>query len=280
MRVIQASLITNKIKTMCMNANYDLPDDVKTRIINCREEEPWDIAKGILDQILDNVEFAGAERLPLCQDTGMACIFIELGQEVHIDGGSLYQAVNEGVKQGYEAGFLRKSMVEDPLRRVNTNTNLPAFIHTELVEGDRLKLVLAPKGAGSENMSRVKMCKPSDGAEGVTDFVLETIKLAGPNPCPPIVVGVGIGGSFDRVTLLAKQALLRPLNEQHKDPFYADMEQYLLEKINSLGIGPQGFGGRTTALKVNIEACPTHIACLPVAVNINCHVTRHVQEII
>ena len=216
--------------------------------------------------------------MPVCQDTGMACVFVEVGQEVHIVGGLLQDAINEGVRKGYDEGFLRKSVVKDPINRVNTKDNTPAIIYYDIVGGNKIKITVAPKGFGSENMSRIKMLKPSDGVNGVKDFVLETVKLAGPNPCPPIVIGVGIGGTFDKAAYLAKKALIRPINKNNDEKFYSDMENELLESINELGIGPQGFGGKTTALGVNIEVYPTHIAGLPVAVNINCHATRHKER--
>lgn len=216
--------------------------------------------------------------MPICQDTGMACVFVEIGQEVHIVGGLLEDAINEGVRRGYNEGFLRKSVVKDPIDRINTKDNTPAIIYYDIVKGDKLKITVAPKGFGSENMSRIKMLKPSDGLQGVKDFVIETVKLAGPNPCPPIVIGVGIGGTFDKVAYLAKKALIRPLNKKNSNQFYSDLEKELLDAINKLGIGPQGFGGKTTALGLNIETYPTHIAGLPVAVNINCHATRHKER--
>ena len=277
MREITASAITQKIHGMCIEANYLLPGDVSERIRACCQSEPWEPARETLERIVLNMDIAKDEQLPLCQDTGMACVFLELGQEVHITGGDLYEAVHEGVRQGYAQGFLRKSVVGDPLRRKNTGDNTPALIHAEIVPGDKLTVTVAPKGFGSENMSRLVMLPPSGGEKGVKDFVVETVRLAGPNPCPPIVVGVGVGGSFDRVAYLAKKALMRPMDRPNPDPYYRAMEEELLERINALGIGPQGFGGKTTALGVNIETFPTHIAGLPVAVNINCHVTRHVQ---
>ena len=221
---------------------------------------------------------AKKEDLPICQDTGMACVFVEVGQEVHIVGGLLQDAINEGVRKGYDEGFLRKSVVKDPINRVNTKDNTPAIIYYDIVPGDKIKVTVAPKGFGSENMSRIKMLKPSDGLQGVKDFIIETVKLAGPNPCPPIVIGVGIGGTFDKAAYLAKKALIRPLNKRNNEKFYSDLEEELLETINKLGIGPQGFGGKTTALGLNIETYPTHIAGLPVAVNINCHATRHKER--
>lgn len=278
MRSIKAALIAETVKAMCIRANWELPDDVSQCLNECRKTEDWEPAVEILDTILQNVDIAAKEQLPLCQDTGMACVFLEIGQELCVTDGDLYEAVQQGVKDGYEEGYLRKSIVADPILRVNTKTNLPAFIYTDIVPGNQMKITVAPKGAGSENMSRIKMCKPSDGVTGIKEFVVETVKLAGSNPCPPIVVGVGIGGSFDKVALAAKRALLRPLTKVHDEPFYQQLEAELLEQINATGIGPQGFGGKTTALKVNIEVLPTHIACLPVAVNINCHVSRHITE--
>lgn len=277
MRDINVSEITSSIKKLCIDANYFLSEDVKSRIKKAKEEETWDMAKGILEKILENVDIAKNEQMPMCQDTGMACVFVELGQEVHIVGGSLEDAINEGVRQGYTEGYLRKSVVKDPLDRVNTKDNTPAVIYYNLVPGDKLKITVAPKGFGSENMSQIKMLKPADGLDGVKEFILKAVKEAGPNPCPPIVVGVGIGGTFDKAANLAKKALIRPLAERNSNPFYGDLEKELLDKINALGIGPQGFGGKTTALAVNIETYPTHIAGLPVAVNINCHVTRHAE---
>lgn len=218
--------------------------------------------------------------MPICQDTGMACVFVDIGQDVHITGGSLEEAINEGVRQGYAEGFLRKSVVKDPIHRVNTNDNTPALIYYNMVPGDKVKITVAPKGFGSENMSRIAMLKPSDGLEGVKNFVLETVRMAGPNPCPPIVIGVGIGGSFDKAAYLAKKALIRPVNENNTDEFYSNLEKELLEEVNKIGIGPQGFGGKTTALALNIETYPTHIAGLPVAVNINCHATRHKERVL
>jgi fumarate hydratase subunit alpha len=277
MREINVSEITKAVKKLCIDANYYLSNDVKNKIKEAYNDESWDMAKGILDKILTNVEIAKNEDMPICQDTGMACVFIELGQEVHIVGGSLEEAINEGVRQGYTEGYLRKSVVKDPLDRVNTQDNTPAIIYYDIVPGDKLKIVVAPKGFGSENMSQIKMLKPSDGLKGVKEFVIKVVKEAGPNPCPPIVVGIGIGGTFDRAANLAKKALIRPLAERNSNKFYSDLEKELLEEVNALGIGPQGFGGKSTALAVNIETYPTHIAGLPVAVNINCHVTRHAE---
>ena len=279
MREIQASRIAETVSRLCIEANTHLPGDMKRRIQDCRECETWPVAREILDQIVENYEIADAQNVPICQDTGMACVFLEIGQEVYVNG-SIEEAVHEGVREGYKKGYLRKSVVRDPLDRVNTGDNTPAMIYYDMVPGDRIKITVAPKGFGSENMSQIKMLRPSDGVEGVKDFVLKVVSDAGPNPCPPIVVGVGVGGTFDKAALLAKKALMRSVDERNPDEFYASLEQELLEKINALGIGPQGFGGRTTALAVNIEKMPTHIAGLPVAVNINCHVTRHKMEVL
>lgn len=277
MREINVLEITKAVKKLCIDANYYLSDDVKNKIKEAYDDESWDMAKGILDKILNNVEIAKNEDMPICQDTGMACVFVELGQEVHVVGGSLQDAINEGVRQGYTEGYLRKSVVKDPLDRVNTQDNTPAVIYYDIIPGDKIKIVVAPKGFGSENMSQLKMLKPADGLKGVKEFVLKVVKEAGPNPCPPIVVGIGIGGTFDRAANLAKKALIRPLAERNSNKFYEDLEKELLAEVNALGIGPQGFGGKSTALAVNIETYPTHIAGLPVAVNINCHVTRHAE---
>ena len=279
MRNIKAEKVTEVVRRLCIEANCHLTDDLKNCITACRACETFPVAQGILDQIIENYQIADQNNVPVCQDTGMACVFVEVGQDVHVEG-SLENAIHEGVRQGYADGYLRKSVVRDPLDRVNTGDNTPAMIYYNLVPGDQLQITVAPKGFGSENMSQIKMLKPSDGLQGVKDFVLKVVEEAGPNPCPPIVVGVGIGGTFDKAAFLAKKALLRPVDSHHEDPFYAALEDELLEKINQLGIGPQGFGGRTTALKVNIEKMPTHIAGLPVAVNINCHVTRHQSEVI
>ena len=279
MREICAQRITEVVSRLCVSANNHLPQDVKDRIAGSYQQESWGQAKEILERIMENYEIADREDCPVCQDTGVACVFVKLGQEVHIQG-DLTEAIHEGVRQGYTEGFLRKSVVRDPLDRVNTKDNTPAMIYYDLVPGDKLEITVAPKGFGSENMSRIKMLRPSDGVEGVKEFVLQTVEEAGPNPCPPIVVGVGIGGTFDKAALMAKQALMRSVEERNAVPYYAELEQELLEKVNALGIGPQGFGGKTTALAVNIEQCPTHIAGLPVAVNINCHVTRHKTEVL
>jgi fumarate hydratase subunit alpha len=277
MKEIHVSKIVEAVKELCISSNYFLGDDLKDSLEKAKEEENWSIAKSVLENIVLNADLAKNERMPICQDTGMACVFIDIGQEVHISGGLLENAINEGVRIGYEEGYLRKSVVGDPIERINTKDNTPAVIYYNITSGDKLKITVAPKGFGSENMSAIKMLKPSDGLEGVKEFVLDTVSKAGPNPCPPIVIGIGIGGTFDKAATLAKKALVRKINEKHSNPFYAELEQELLSKINDLGIGPQGFGGRTTALGVNIEVYPTHIAGLPVAVNINCHATRHAE---
>ena len=279
MRQISAQQITDTIAKLCIEANCHLSSDIKNRLNGMCEQESWPQAKEILGRIIENYGIADRENVPICQDTGMACVFLKIGQEVHIDG-DLADAVNEGVRRGYGEGYLRKSVVRDPLDRVNTGDNTPAMLYVELVPGDKVEITVAPKGFGSENMSQIKMLRPSDGVEGVKEFVLKVVEDAGPNPCPPIVVGVGIGGTFDKAAYMAKKALLRSVDVPNEKPFYADLEKELLDKINALGIGPQGFGGKTTALAVNIETCPTHIAGLPVAVNINCHVTRHKTEVL
>lgn len=280
MKTINVNEIIKTVKELSIEANYYLPNDVKEAIEKAEKNEKWPIANNILNKILENSQIASAEKMPICQDTGMACVFIDIGQDVHITGGSLEEAINEGVRQGYAEGFLRKSVVKDPLHRVNTNDNTPALIYYNMVLGDKVKITVAPKGFGSENMSRIAMLKPSDGLEGVKNFVLETVRMAGPNPCPPIVIGIGIGGSFDKAAYLAKKALIRPVNENNTDEFYGNLEKELLEEVNKIGIGPQGFGGKTTALALNIETYPTHIAGLPVAVNINCHATRHKERVL
>ena len=274
LRELNADIIRDNVARLAIEANCVLPCDVKKRIEEARANEPWPTAEGILDKIIENYGIAERDTVPICQDTGVCCVFLKIGQDVHITG-DICAAVDEGVRRGYADGYLRKSVVKDPLRRVNTGDNTPAMLYTEIVPGDKVELTVAPKGFGSENMSRLAMLKPSDGIEGVKAFILKTVEEAGPNPCPPIVVGVGIGGTFDKAAYLAKKALMRSTDERNSDEFYSELEKELLEKINSLGVGPQGFGGRTTALAVNIEWMPTHIAGLPVAVNINCHVTRH-----
>ena len=279
MREINARCITDAVSRLCVEANCHLGQDIKDRLDTSCERESWPQAKEILARIIENYKIADESNVPICQDTGVACVFLKIGQDVHIEG-DITEAVNEGVRQGYSAGYLRKSVVGDPLERVNTGDNTPAMLYTELVPGDKIEITVAPKGFGSENMSQIKMLRPSDGVEGVKRFVVQAVEEAGPNPCPPIVVGVGIGGTFDKAAYLAKKALLRNVDEPNKNPYYARLEAELLEEINRLGIGPQGFGGVTTALAVNIETYPTHIAGLPVAVNINCHVTRHKTEVL
>ncbi len=273
MKTILASRIADTVATLCIQANTQLPADVKAALDAAQAAEPWPLAKTTLGLLQKNLVVAAEQNLPICQDTGMACVFIELGQQVQIEG-NLEQAVNEGVRRGYGEGYLRKSITGDPLKRCNTDDNTPAFLSLHLVPGDEVKITVAPKGAGSENMSRLAMLKPADGVEGVKNFILDTVRQAGSNPCPPIVLGVGIGGSFDKCAYLAKKALLRPLDEPNADPYYAALERQLLNEINAMGIGPQGFGGKTTCLGVSIEKMATHVACLPVAVNISCHVTR------
>ncbi len=276
MREINASKVTEAVKRLCIEANYYLNQDIRDRFKEAKEKETFSAAQNILNILTENADIAANNDMPMCQDTGMAVIFVEMGQEVHVDG-PLEDAINEGVRQGYTEGYLRKSVVKDPIHRINTKDNTPAIIHYNIVPGDGFKITVAPKGFGSENMSQLKMLKPSDGIEGVKDFVLKTVKEAGPNPCPPIVVGVGIGGNFEKSAMLAKKALARSTDVRNSDPYYAELEDELLEKINALGIGPQGFGGHTTALAVNVEVYATHIAGLPVAVNINCHATRHAE---
>jgi fumarate hydratase subunit alpha len=280
MREIEVSAITDAVERLCIQANTNLPEDVQHALKRHAALEDGSIARGILDQIIENYTVAAREQVPICQDTGMACVFLEIGQDVHLTGGDLRSAVDEGVRRGYEKGYLRKCVVADPVRRDNTGDNTPAMLYTEIVPGDQVKITIGPKGFGSENMSAIRMLKPSDGLEGIKAFILETVKNAGPNPCPPIVIGVGIGGTFDKAALLAKKAIMRPLDVRHSDPFYAALEKEMLEKVNTLGIGPQGFGGRTTAIGLNIETMPTHIAGMPCAININCHVTRHKTEVL
>ena len=280
MREISVTQITDVVERLCIDANTHLPGDVKCAIERCRTCEDGDIAQGVLDKIIENYNIASSENVPICQDTGMACVFLEIGQDVHLVGGDLTQAVDEGVRRGYDKGYLRKSVVADPVRRGNTGDNTPAMLYTEIVPGEQVKITVAPKGFGSENMSAIRMFKPSAGLQGIKDFILEAVENAGPNPCPPMVVGVGIGGTFDKAALLAKKALMRPLDVRNPDPYYAQLETEMLEKVNALGIGPQGFGGRTTAIGLNIETLPTHIAGMPCAININCHVTRHKTEVL
>ena len=279
-REVEINTIIETIKELCIEANYNLTNDVYSKLCEAKNNETWDLGKNILSDIIINSEIAKNERMPICQDTGMACVFVEIGQEVQVIGGNINDAINEGVRRGYEEGFLRKSVVADPINRVNTGDNTPALIYFDIVPGDKIKITVAPKGFGSENMSQIKMLKPADGIKGVKEFIIDVVRQAGPNPCPPMIVGVGIGGSFDKAAYLAKKALIRPINKSNENEFYRDLEEELLEEINKLGIGPQGFGGKTTALGLNIEVYPTHIAGLPVAVNINCHATRHAERII
>lgn len=275
MRTIHTDAITEAVARLCMDANYDLNHDIEAALSAFCQEEPSPNGREILQDILANAKLARECAMPICQDTGMAVFRVEVGQDVHIEGGGLTDAINEGVRQGYKEGYLRKSVVGDPLRRVNTKDNTPAIIHYDIVPGDKLHIVFAPKGFGSENMSALRMLKPAQGLDGVIDFVVETADKAGSNPCPPMVVGVGIGGTMEKAAQMAKFALLRPIDEKNPDPYYAELEDTLLRRINQLGTGPQGLGGRTTAIGVNVEVFATHIAGLPVAVNINCHATRH-----
>ena len=275
-REVNVAEITKNIKEMCIEANHYLSPDMDRMMKKAKEEEKSEIGKKVLNQLQENLQIADKEIIPICKDTGMAVIFLEVGQEVHFQGESLEDAVNEGVRQGYEEGYLRKSVVKDPIQRENTKDNTPAIIHYSIVPGDKVKITVAPKGFGSENMSRVFMLKPADGIEGVKDAILTAVKDAGPNACPPMVVGVGIGGTFEKCALMAKQALTRNVEEHSEIPYVKELEIEMLEKINGLGIGPGGLGGTTTALAVNINTYPTHIAGLPVAINICCHVNRHV----
>lgn len=280
MREIHSSEITSAVRELCIKANMLLPQTLETLIKDKKQEETFDLAKNVLGDICDNITCAKEINVPICQDTGMAVVFIELGQDIHIVGDVLEDAVNEGVRQGYIDGKLRCSIVADPLKRVNTNDNTPCVLHLKVVKGDKVKITVAPKGFGSENMSAMKMFTPSATVDDIVNFVVNQVNTAGSNPCPPIVVGVGIGGDFEHCAYLAKKALCRDVAKRNDDPFYADIEKIMLDKINELGIGPQGFGGKTTALCVNIEQYPTHIAGLPVSVNIGCHVTRHSSKII
>lgn len=275
MRTLKVSEITEAVKEMCIEANHFLTEDMKCALEEAALTEESILGRQILEQLQENLRIAGDDRIPICQDTGMAVIFVEVGQEIHFEGGTLTEAIQEGVRRGYQEGFLRKSVVKDPLIRENTRDNTPAVIHYDIVSGDRVKITVAPKGFGSENMSRIFMLKPADGMEGVRNAVLTAVREAGPNACPPMVVGVGIGGTFEKCAVLAKQALTRPVDERSPVPYVSELERELLEKINASGIGPGGLGGRTTALAVNINTYPTHIAGLPVAVNICCHVNRH-----
>ena len=280
MRDIEVSVVRDAVARLCIDANKNLPCDLISKIKKSEENEKDGIAKSVLNDLLLNADTAKELNIPVCQDTGMAVVFFKIGQEVHFIGGNLYDAVNDGVKKGYEQGLLRKSVVSDPINRVNTNDNTPAIIHTEIVDGDKIEITVAPKGFGSENMSGIRMLTPADGKDGVINAVLDIVRKAGANPCPPMVIGVGVGGDFEQCAYLSKKALCRSSDIRNKDKYYADLEEELLAKINALGIGPQGFGGDTTALYVNIEVAPTHIAGLPVAVNIGCHVTRHAVVVI
>lgn len=280
MRELNVSIITQAVRGMCIEANKRLPADLTQCISACAGCEKQALPKGILQDLLDNLDAARELDIPVCQDTGMAVVFAEVGQEVHFTGGGFEEAIHAGVRLGYTEGLLRCSVVGDPLERVNTGDNTPAVLHTRIVPGDQVALTVAPKGFGSENMSRLQMLTPAAGRAGVVEFVVDTVRRAGGNPCPPMVVGVGVGGDFESCALLAKRALCRPVSQRNPNPFYAQMESELLERINGLGIGPQGFGGRTTALAVNVETGATHIAGLPVAVNIGCHVTRHLKKIL
>lgn len=280
MKTIYAEAVSSAVAQMCVEVNYSLSEDMRSCMKEAREKEESPIGKQILDQLEENLQIAEKDQIPICQDTGMAVVFLKVGQEVHIEGGSLTDAVNRGVREGYAKGYLRKSVVKDPINRENTKDNTPAVIHYEIAEGDQLEITLAPKGFGSENMSRMFMLKPSDGVEGVKEAILTAVRDAGPNACPPMVVGVGIGGTFEKCALMAKHALTRNVKEGSAIPYVRELEQEMLEKINRLGIGPGGLGGRVTAYGVNIETYPTHIAGLPVAVNICCHVNRHITRIL
>lgn len=280
MRDINTQVIVQNVKEMCIEANHFLSPDMKKVFEKAANEEKSPLGRQILGQLEENLKIAGNDMIPICQDTGMAVVFVKVGQEVHIEGGSLTDAINEGVRQGYVEGYLRKSVVKDPIERENTKDNTPAVIHYDIVPGDKVDIIIAPKGFGSENMSRVFMLKPADGIEGVKDAILTAVRDAGPNACPPMVVGVGIGGTFEKCALLAKKALTRNLDEERPTGYVRELEDEMLEKINSLGIGPGGLGGFKTALAVNVETYPTHIAGLPVAVNICCHVNRHVHRVI
>lgn len=278
-REIKSHKITEAVKKMCIDANINLGEDVVCAIHNNLEKEESELGKNVLHVLLENIQVASEKNIPICQDTGMAVFFVKVGQEVLVSGSTIEVAINEGVRQGYEEGYLRKSVV-DPINRINTKDNTPAIIHYEMVKGDKIEIEFAPKGFGSENMSKMKMLKPSDGVKGIKEFIINTVSEAGPNPCPPIVVGVGVGGTIDKCAQISKKALLRNIGEYNKDKFIAELEMELLTEINKLGIGPQGLGGNTTALSVNIETFPTHIAGLPVVVNINCHASRHKKVII
>ncbi len=280
MRTIHSDQITQAIKKLAQEANFDLPQDVKNTIKEAKKNETSPAGKNVLDQLEKNAQIAKTEQRPICQDTGMAVVFAELGQNIVIEGQTIEGAINEGIRQGYAEGFLRKSVVKDPLNRKNTQDNTPAIVYIKQIPGNKLTLKLAPKGGGAENMSRLKMLKPAQGIKGIKEFVKETVELAGANPCPPIIVGLGIGGNFEKSALLAKKALFKNLDKKHSDPFYANLEEDLKNEINKLGIGPQGFGGTQTCLRVLIESFPCHIASLPVAINLQCHAARHKEIII
>jgi len=280
MREISTKDIIKAVRDLCIDANYYLGKDVEDALRRAYEKEESPVGKATLSQILENVEISKQGEFPMCQDTGTAVVFVDMGDQICIKDGNLFEAINEGVRQGYKDGYLRKSILSDPIERKNTGDNTPAVIHLDIVKGDKLKIVVAPKGGGSENMSEVKMMAPADGVEGVKNFVLDMVKRAGSNPCPPVIVGVGIGGSFEKCAEMAKRALLRPIGSKHPNPFYANLEAELLEKVNKLGIGPQGFGGTQTALAVHVETHPCHIASFPAAVNINCHVARHKEAVL
>lgn len=279
MRIVKASLLSGAVRELFIRANRSLPPDVRDRIRSCYATETWPGAKDSLEKIIENFELAEKTGVPVCQDTGIACVFLEIGGEAHVEG-DIRAAVDEGVRMACREGYLRASVVADPLRRVNTADNTPAMLYVDFTGGDRIAVTVVPKGFGSENMSRIKMLRPSDGEAGLVDFVVSAVEEAGPNPCPPIVAGIGVGGTFDKAALLAKKALLRPLGVPHGDPYYAGLEKEILRRINRLGIGPQGFGGFTTALAAAVEVMPTHIAGLPAAVNINCHVSRHARTVL
>jgi fumarate hydratase subunit alpha len=279
-RELSVQTVTDTVARLCMDANFFLGEDVLAKLRECLEREESSLGKRVLEQVLGNAAVACEDKVAMCQDTGLAVVFLEIGQDVHFTGGSLMDAVQEGVRQGYRSGPLRKSVVRDPLVRINTGDNTPAVVHLEITTGDRVRVIVAPKGGGSENMSEVKMLAPSAGREGVTDFIVDRVRRSGPNPCPPVIVGVGLGGTFEKCAFLAKKSLLRTLGVPNPDPFYAEMESELLERINGLGIGPMGYGGRCTALAVHIEAHPCHIASLPVAVNIQCHAARHKEAVL
>ncbi|MDM7926350.1 MAG: fumarate hydratase [bacterium] len=279
-RELPTQTVTDTVARLCVEANFFLGEDVLAKLRDCLEREESPLGKSVLEQVLGNAAAAREKQVAMCQDTGYAVVFLEIGQDVHFTGGGLMESVQEGVRRGYQSGPLRKSVVRDPLRRVNTGDNTPAIVHCEIVPGDRVRLIVAPKGGGSENMSEVKMLPPSAGREGVMDFVADRVRRSGPNPCPPVIVGVGLGGTFEKCAFLAKKSLLRTLGEPHPDPYYAEMESELLERVNALGIGPMGYGGRCTALAVHVEAHPCHIASLPVAVNIQCHAARHKEAVL